>query len=865
MPAKIERSKLLPFVTKPGRYLGHEYNAIIKDWDQTLVRCALIFPDLYEIGMSHQGLQILYHILNGQDQVLAERSYCPDRDMERLLLEKNSPLTSLETDHALADFDILGITLPYELCYSNIITILNLAGIPLWSKERDGSFPLILGGGSCSMNPEPVADFFDAILLGDGEEALVEITAMVGRAKEEQLSRAELLCRLAPIKGLYIPSFYEPLYTDQGTISEIRAIATTAATVQRRIVADLSRTDHLKRPLVPNGKIVHDRLGVEIARGCTRGCRFCQAGIIYRPVRERSPEQIMDIARCGLGVSGFDELALLSLSTGDYSCIEPLLKQMMDTFASDYVSVSMPSMRVGTLTQSVMDQIKRVRKTGFTLAPEAGSERLRRVINKGITEEDLLNTCRDAFALGWKIMKFYFMIGLPTETMEDIDAIGELAMKAKKEADRDGRGRRQINIGVGTFVPKPHTPFQWEPQLTIDESRERIRRIKGAMPRSGINLKYHDPEQSFLEGVFSRGDRRLARLLETAWKSGARLDGWSEHFDLGIWQAAGVQCGLSLETFLRRRDPAELLPWQHLHSGIETAFLQDELAKAHEEAYTPDCRYHGCQQCGLCDFKEIRPIVHGRQTAENDEKSPDLPAAPSTNQTVNKRSTAGEEGHFKYNVIYSRTGDICFLGHLELLQLVFRALRRAGITTHFSQGFNPSPKISFGLALPVGTESLAEYFIMDLPAPLKSAAETVSHLNRQLPPGLTVQSVALHSGKIPQNLQSSYTVTCPRPLSAEELSRIDDFMARKEFPLTRSRKGKKSLFDIRPLVAAIVPETADRLRLELLYTSSLPGVKPIEILSHVLKMDKETAATSKVLKTAWHSVAEENKQQPCSK
>jgi radical SAM family uncharacterized protein/radical SAM-linked protein len=856
---KIDRNRLLPFVTKPGRYLGHEYNAILKDWNQAEVRCALIFPDLYEIGMSHQGLQILYHILNGQDKVLAERSYCPDRDMEKLLLERQSPLTSLESDHGLAEFDLLGITLPYELCYSNIITILNLAGIPLRARDRDESWPLILAGGSCSMNPEPVADFFDAILLGDGEEAIVEVAAMIGQAKADKLTRPELLKRLATIKGIYIPSFFQPRYTDTGAIDEIRAVHENVPHIQRRIVSDLSATSHLKRPLVPNGKIVHDRLGIEIARGCTRGCRFCQAGIIYRPVRERSPEQILDIARCGLGDSGFDELALLSLSTGDYSCIEQLIKQLMDTFASDYVSVSMPSMRVGTLTQSVMDQIKRVRKTGFTLAPEAGSERLRRVINKGITEEDLLTTCRDAFALGWKVMKFYFMIGLPTETMDDIDAITELAMKAKKEGDRDGRGRRQINVSLGTFVPKPHTPFQWEPQISIDESREKIRRIKSSLPRTGINLKYHDPEQSFLEGVFSRGDRRLAGLLEAAWKGGARLDAWSDHFDLNIWQAAGVECGLSLDTFLRRRDPSEILPWQHLHSGIETTFLQDELAKAHAEAYTPDCRYHGCQQCGLCDFKTIRPIVQGRKKGENGEVTSEpqaaIPAGPTTltSQTIQPPAA----GHFKYNVIYSRTGDICFLGHLELLQLVFRALRRAGIITNFSQGFNPSPKISFGLALPVGTESLAEYFIMDLPAPLTSPADTVTLLNRQLPPGLTVQSVALHSGKVPQSLQSSYTITCPRPVSQAELSRIEVFLKQEQFLLTRIRKGKKSGFDIRPLVVAIIPETANTIRLELLYTSSLPGVKPIEILTQVLQMDAETAATCKVLKTAWHSIKEE--------
>ena len=854
MQTKIERNKLLPFVTRPGRYLGHEHNATVKDWDGAWVRCALIFPDLYEIGMSHQGLQILYHILNGQDKMLAERCYCPDRDMEKLLLEKHAPLTSLESDHPLTDFDVIGMTLPYELCYSNIVTVMNLAGIPLWAKDRDESWPLLLAGGSCAMNPEPVADFFDVILLGDGEEAILEITDLVHHAKENNLPKAELLTQLATIQGLYVPSFFQPVYSDEGTIQEIRALKGDILSVRRRVVADLSSIEHLKRPLVPNAKIVHDRLGVEIARGCTRGCRFCQAGIIYRPVRERTPEQIMEIARCGLNDSGFDELALLSLSTGDYSCIEPLLTRLMDNFADDYVSISMPSMRVGTLTETLMDQIKRVRKTGFTLAPEAGSERMRRVINKGITEEDLLTTCRDAFRLGWKVMKFYFMIGLPTEAMEDIDAIVDLALKAKREGDKDGRGRRQINISVGTFVPKPHTPFQWESQINIDESREKIRRIKEALPRSGVNLKYHDPEQSFLEGVFSRGDRRLARLLEAAWKGGARLDAWSDHFDLNIWRQAGEDCGLSLDSFLRRREPDEILPWQHLHSGIEPGFLKDELAKAMVEAYTPDCRYHGCQQCGLCDFKEIRPIVHGKKERDGSEKDVVPISAKPATRAVFPPAQVAEAGHFKYNVIYSRRGDICFLGHLEFLQLLFRALRRAGITTHFSQGFNPSPCISFGLALPVGTESLAEYFIMDLPAPLPSPVDTVALLNAQLPPGLTVQSVELHSGKVPQSLQSSYRVTCPRPLSTTEIAQIDDFLKSDQFVVPRVRKGKRKDFDIRPLVVDILVEPPQTLRLELLYTSSLPGVKPVEILTHILNMDTETAATSRILKTAWHSV-----------
>lgn len=856
MREKTERSRLLPFVARPGRYLGHEYNAKVRDWDQAQVRCALVFPDLYEIGMSHQGLQILYHILNGQDKMLAERCYCPDRDLEKVLQEKQAPLTSLESDHPLTDFDLIGITLPYELCYSNIVTILNLSAIPLRAQDRDGSWPLLLAGGSCAMNPEPVADFFDLILLGDGEEAIVEIAGLIDHAKQNGLSKADLLTRLSAIQGVYVPSLFEPVYTDSGTIQAILPLREGYGSVRRRVVADLSCIDHLMRPLVPNAGIVHDRLGVEIARGCTRGCRFCQAGIIYRPVRERTPEQIMEIARCGLAATGFDELALLSLSTGDYSCIEPLLTDLMNRFADAHVSVSMPSMRVGTLTQTLMDQIRRVRKTGFTLAPEAGSERMRRVINKGISEDDLLTTCRDAFKLGWKLMKFYFMIGLPTETMADIDAIVELALKAKREGDREGRGRNQINISIGTFVPKPHTPFQWEPQIGMEESWEKIRRIKGLLPRGGVGLKYHDPEQSFLEGVFSRGDRRLAALLETAWRMGARLDAWSDHFDLNIWRRAADACGLSLESFLRPRSSDEVLPWQHLHSGVEPGFLVDELAKAHGETYTPDCRYHGCQQCGLCDFKKIRPIVHGRKRQSADEEKAALSAARPVARAGSPSGPAAEVAHFRYMVSYARLGDICFLGHLEFLQLIFRALRRAGITTHFSKGFNPSPQVSFGLALPVGTESLVEYFIMDLPAPLASPTDTVGLLNRQLPPGLTVQSVQPHSGKIPQSVQSSYLVRCPRPLFSEERSRIDAFLGSAACPVSRSRKGKRSILDIRPLVADIIVESPDTLRLELLYTSSLPGVKPGLILTHVLQMDAETAATSRVRKVAWHGVGE---------
>lgn len=754
----------LASIAKPGRYLGHEYNSVKKNWDTIKIRFALVFPDQYEIGMSHHGLQILYHLLNGQDTFLAERSYCPDIDLELLLRQTNQTLTSLESSRPLRDFDVIGITLPYELCYTNILTILSLSAIPLYSCDRDSSFPLLLGGGAGAFNPEPVADFFDAILLGDGEEAVIEIGHLLAEHKVGGGNKVDLLDRLGKIDGVYVPAHFQPDYDSFGNLRAIHGKAGKKDQVRRRIIKNLDNIAHLKRPLVPNAKIVHDRLGIEIARGCTRGCRFCQAGITYRPVRERSPEHIMELAESGITNSGFEELALLSLSTGDYSCLEQTLPALMDLYASRFISIAMPSMRVGTLTPTVMEQIKKVRKTGFTLAPEAGSERLRRVINKGISEEDLLTTCNDAFRAGWQTIKLYFMVGLPTETDQDIIAICELAKKILTDRSKGGgRGKRQITISVGTFIPKPHTPFQWEKQLSMEESMERIHQIRKSLPGKGCNLRYQSPRQSFLEGVFSRGDRRLAALIEKAWSDGARFDGWDEHFDLPRWQRAAEDCQLSLESYLQARQPDEILPWQHLSSGVAQEFLVAELAKAHTEEYTPDCRYHACQKCGLCDFKTLMPIVCKNIKAPVPESGP---VTLHTDACGREKSPPG--GHYKYIVHYTRLGNISYLGHLEILQGIFRTLRRADIRTNFSQGFNPSPKISFGPALAAGTESLAEFFIMDIPEPLKSYEATAFKLNEKLVPGLTITKIEPHSGNVPQSLLTSYTLTLARAITDHE-------------------------------------------------------------------------------------------------
>ncbi len=838
---QIDLDRILPLVRKPGQYVGGELHSVSSSLDDDSLKFCLIFPDLYEIGMSHQGLQILYHILNNRDRVIAHRSYVPDVDMENELRSQGLPLFSLEAKVGLSTYDVLGITLPYELCYTNILTVLDLAGIPFYSQDRGDVDPLILGGGSCALNPEPVADFFDAIVLGDGEEIIADLADLLLQARDEQCSRKEIVERMAAVPGIYVPAFFKPCY-QEGRLAEIKALRPGYPWVAKRVLPELSAAPYLHHPLVPVVKPVHDRLGVEIARGCTRGCRFCQAGITYRPVRERTLEEIVELAKQGIKSSGFDELALLSLSTGDFSCLGELMTELMDRFARDYVSVSMPSMRVGTLTPEIMEQIKRVRKTGFTVAPEAGTDRLREVINKGITEEDLLATCRDAFSLGWKLIKLYFMVGLPTETEEDIEAIIELAKKTRQRAGQ-GKGRQaQVNLGVATFVPKPHTPFQWEPQLSMEESRRRINRLKQMLPRQGFKIKWHDPEQSFLEGVFSRGDRRLGKLLETAWKSGARLDSWSEHFSLEQWRQAAAICDIDLEGYLRRRSVDEVLPWDHLHSGVDRSFLEEEYARALTQQYTPDCRNHGCQGCGLCDFKTVRPVVHGPTEARA--QQPTLP------NTSRKKQL---DQSFTYRVHYSRLGDSRFYGHLELLQLIFRVLHRAELPLLFSGGFNPSPRVSFSQALPVGVESRVESFDMDLSQPLSSLEDTVDQLNKQLPETIRVSAVVVASRNTATSSLATYEIRS-RAMAPEAVKdKIRQFFSQETFIIDRFRKNRHKALDLRPLVTRIELDE-DVLFLELLSHQGQPGANPREVLEKVLGFPPQEALAARIMKTSFREM-----------
>ncbi len=844
--------EFLEQVRKPSRYTGNEFNVIHKDWSKARLRMLLAFPDLYEIGMSHQGLQILYHIVNNRADLLAERVYVPDIDFETLLRESGCSLFSLESRHDVKDFDILGITLPYELCYTNILTIFDLAGLGFRTNGRREDDPLVIGGGPCAFHPEPIADFFDAILLGDGEEAILEIADCVLQARQAGLSRQEKLMALSELEGIYVPSLFQPRYKSDGFFSGMKHLRPGYSKVSRRILPDLNTFSELNPPLVPLHKIIHDRLGIEIARGCTRGCRFCQAGMIYRPVRERSPDWIFERARSGIEQSGFDELALLSLSTGDYSCLSDLMVRLMDYFAHRQVSVSMPSMRVGTLTPDIMNQIKRVRKTGFTVAPEAGTERLRQVINKGITEEDLLATCEAAFTLGWKLIKFYFMFGLPTENRADLDGIVKLVHKALQTGKNKNGKMRKITISVGTFVPKPHTPFQWEPQLGVEEGFAKIDFFKKKLRNKGLKLKWSDPRQSYLEGVMSRGDRRLAALIEEAWLEGARLDAWSEHFRLDIWQHAAEICEIDLDKYLDRRDFADILPWQHLDIGVDPDFLKKEYEKGLLQEYTPDCRVHGCQKCGVCDLKTIKPVVFSNKKNQEENES-----RPARIKGEKSRETTGQGvSHYFYRLHYSRLDRARFLSHLEMLLIFFRTFRRSHLKLNFSQGFNPSPKVSFSPALPQGTESLAEYLVVDLKNPVTDMEKLQVDLTQLLPDGLAILSIEKISSKaIPEKIETCYEIKLPVEVSRDSL---EIFLMAKEFFVSVVRKKKTRHLDCRPQVSELSRLKDTMLRLTLSSEIGKAGVKPMELINAVFNLSPEEVNRTRIKKMWFREIGQKD-------
>ncbi len=820
--------EFLSIVSKPVRYLGQEIHSIKKDPAEIRLKFCMAFPDVYEVGMSHLGLQILYHILNAKKGVACERVFAPWVDMEKVLRNKKIPLSSLESSTPLNQFDIVGFSLQYELCFTNLLNMLDLSDIPFFSKDRDEKFPLIIAGGPLTFNPAPIADFFDAMVIGDGEEVILEICDLTLQWKEVKGKKENILKSLSQLGGVYVPSLHK-----------------NGQRIHKRIVSDLNQTFFPSCPIVPYMKVVHDRLNMEIARGCKRGCRFCEAGFIHRPYRERSPEVIHEMLNASLKQTGYEELSLLSLSAGDYSSIGPLLANLMDQYESKKVAVSFPSLRIESVMGHLAEEVKRVRKTGFTIAPEAGTERLRSVINKELDESILFQGVSNLFSKGWKNIKLYFMMGLPTEREEDLRGILELTKKIAFLGERQ-KIHPNINVSVSTFVPKPHTPFQWESQIPLKEMEERLHFLRDGVKRNHLRFKWQDPHLSFLEGIFSMGDQNLSGVLVEAFQRGCRFDGWSDQFQYPLWKEAFEKTGLEMDWHTRKRKFNDTLPWSFIETGMEAQFLWEEYQRGLEEKISPPCVKENCHRCGICDGKTIT-------VREGD------PAEIKVLGKIAKKDIRNKGVKKKIRLKFRKVGELRFLSHLELAHLFYRASKRADLPLCFSEGFHPMPRIIFATALPVGMESLTE--IVDMECEGKTTPlEVMERLNQTLPPGIEIMDAEevplfFHLSSLP--LPSVYWIPLDHILSKEEaIPKVKKALDRKEFFIHQEREGKKRSVDIRPLIEKMeIKEKKENTGegfqwgVELVLRKAMGRTaKPIEIVGAILGLGGEPLAQCKVIK-----------------
>ncbi len=810
------------------RYLGREVNSIRKDLSQIKLKFCLAFPDVYEVGMSHLGIQILYHILNTKIEVACERAFAPWIDIEKVLREKRIPLSSLESSIPLNQFDIVGFSLQYELCFTNVLNMLDLSNIPLFSTDRDDRSPLIIAGGPLTFNPAPVADFFDAMVIGDGEEVVLEICDIALQSKEAGAKKEDFLKSLSQLEGVYVPRLH-----------------TEGQRIRKRIVSDLNQTFFPTCPIVPYMKVVHDRLNIEIARGCKRGCRFCEAGFIHRPYRERSPKIIHEILNASLKQTGYEELSLLSLSAGDYSSIGPLLSDLMDRFESEKVAVSFPSLRIESVVGQLAEEVKRVRKTGFTIAPEAGTERLRRVINKELDERVFFQGVSDLFSKGWKNIKLYFMMGLPTEKEEDLRGIFELTKQIASLGERQ-KIYPNISVSVSTFVPKPHTPFQWESQIPLEEIKEKLNFMRDGVRRNHLRFKWQDPHLSSLEGIFSMGDRNLSQVLVEAFRLGCRFDGWSDQFRYPLWKEAFEKMGLKMDFHTRKRKFEDILPWSFVETGMNAQFLWEEYQRGLEEKISPSCVKENCHRCGICDGKSI--------TVKES-----VPSEIKTLERMAKKDIRKKGMKKKIRLKFRKVGELRFLSHLELVHLFYRASKRADLPLCFSEGFHPMPRIIFATALPVGMESLTEILDMECEGKI-TPPEVMEKLNQTLPPGIEIMEAEevplfFHLSSLPH--PSIYWIPLDHLLSKEEATpKIKMALDKKEFFVDQERDGKKRSVDIRPLIEKMeIKEKKERSGEELQWGVELVlrkavgrTAKPIEIVEAVLGLSGEPLAQLKVVK-----------------
>ncbi|MBN1882103.1 MAG: TIGR03960 family B12-binding radical SAM protein [Deltaproteobacteria bacterium] len=780
-------------VAMPSRYIGGEINTTERGPEPDDLRFVLAFPEAYEIGMSHLGISILADITGRMPGVFVERAYAPWVDMESLMRREETPLFTLETKTPLCDVDVIGFSLMYELTYTNVVSMLELSGIPPLTADRTDGHPLIIGGGAAVYNPEPIADFFDVLFIGEADEAIEEIIEYLRDCPDMEKER--LLRGLEKIDGVYVPRFFMPRY-ERGRFAGIARSPDAPngpVSVSRRVVSDINRVPAPRTPVVPNKKAIHDRISVEIARGCGRGCRFCQAGFVYRPVRERDVDMVIDSALTARESTGMEEVSLLSLSSGDYGRIETLMSRLMDHLAPLKVALAVPSLRVGSLKREMMETILRVRKTGFTIAPEAGSQRLRDVINKNVTETEITDAVQAVFDAGWRLLKLYFMIGLPTETDEDLDELCRLVELVDRKVRRVKKGG--LNVSVSTFVPKPHTPFQWQPALPIAETKRRQARISKRLKGLRASVKFHDAEMSYMEAVFARGDRRLSRAVMEAYRLGCRFDGWTERFDFSLWEEAFRRAGLSPSDYTEAAyDRTEPLPWSHIETGVTAAYLWEERRRAFDGVTTPDCASNGCTGCGVCgDGLATVRVTEAGETAGGSGIIPDTPEE--------------DTERYRYLCVYSRSGQARFLSHLETASVIIRGMARAGLPLKYSEGFNPKPKVSFLDALPVGVETEGDPFVVELTERV-CEDDLRERLSARLPRGIRLEAacaIAASGNMSKRYLQLSYRIAlvgADVPLPDVDES-IDAFLSRDEVWFEGGGDAKKKRINVRPFVESM--------------------------------------------------------------